>query len=57
MVHYGSLAGNLYALRGAAERSGRERAQTTETIASADFRVPRRAIREVDTQDVRPLKP
>jgi penicillin-binding protein 1B len=44
-------------LLGAVELSPLEVAQMYQTIASAGFRVPLRAIREVTTQDGRPLKP
>ncbi|HSC94973.1 MAG TPA: penicillin-binding protein 1B [Burkholderiales bacterium] len=44
-------------LLGAVELSPLEVAQMYQTIASAGFRAPLRAIREVTTQDGRPLKP
>jgi len=44
------------ALLGAVELSPLEVAQMYQTIASGGFRVPLRAIREVTTQDGRPLK-
>jgi len=44
-------------LLGAVELSPFEVAQMYQTIASAGFRAPLRAIREVTTQDGRPLKP
>ncbi len=44
-------------LLGAVELSPLEVAQMYQTIASSGFRVPLRAIREVTTQDGRPLKP
>jgi penicillin-binding protein 1B len=44
-------------LLGAVEFSPLEVAQMYQTIASAGFRVPLRAIREVTTQDGRPLRP
>ena len=44
-------------LLGAVELSPLEVAQMYQTIASSGFRAPLRAIREVTTQDGRPLKP
>jgi len=44
-------------LLGAVELSPLEVAQMYQTIAAAGFRAPLRAIREVTTQDGRPLKP
>jgi penicillin-binding protein 1B len=44
-------------LLGAVELSPLEVAQMYQTIASAGFRAPLRSIREVTTQDGRPLKP